>query len=88
MTNSELKALARSELVKILQSDSDKAFTAKCKLIQLVLTDQLSPPKTETHTEDYTPEELNADYGGENVLQLVGLTVVDPTLEEKTKDAL
>ncbi|NOI57795.1 hypothetical protein [Vibrio coralliilyticus] len=72
MTNSELKALAREELVKILQSDSDKAFTAKCKLIQLVLTDQLEPPQAPSQTtpettppatepEIYSEQELPAD---------------------------
>ena len=73
MTNSELKALAREELIKILQSDSDKAFTAKCKLIQLVLTDQLEPPKAPsqstpettppaTEPEIYSEQELPADF--------------------------
>ncbi|MFY2159835.1 hypothetical protein ACOSZG_06025 [Vibrio alginolyticus] len=69
MTNSELKALARSELVKILQSDSDKAFTAKCKLIQLVLTDQLESPQDTPPTEppaaepkSYSEQSLPADF--------------------------
>lgn len=84
MTDSELKALARDELIKILQSDSDKAFTAKQRLIQLVLTDQLESSQDTLPTE----QAPDADYEESNVVPLVSTTIVDPTLEEKIKDAL
>lgn len=97
MTNKELTELCAQTIVNILSSKKDTTFTAKSNIIQALQGGKISftdeelknvkvlPDEEDQPTQEQTPD---ADYEESNVVPLVSTTILDPTLEEKIKDAL